>query len=49
MTEMETEFVGMVMGMGMGKVKGTGASVGKGRVSAMSAGTHPAMPGASFA
>ena len=47
MTEMETEFVGM--GMGKVKVKGTGASVGKGRVSAMSAGTHPAMPGASFA
>jgi hypothetical protein len=45
MTEMETEFVGM----GKVKVKGTGASVGKGRVSAMSAGTHPAMPGASFA
>jgi hypothetical protein len=43
MTEMATEFVGM------GKVKGTGASVGKGRVIAMSAGTHPAMPGASFA
>ena len=41
MTEMETEFVGMG--------KGTGASVGKGRVIAMSAGTHPAMPGASFA
>ena len=47
MTEMETEFVGM--GMGKVKVKGTGASVGKGRVIAMSAGTHPAMPGASFA